>query len=373
MVAFFCRTPIHIFRSIQLRVQMLNDTKCDIYVFDTFPLSELIVRRLETMGSFNEVYYIRDEEYLKVGMGADFRTAVGKSSFKKLLMRTTYSQIFLFNVYGSFNDLIFNTLYKNNNRLIVNMIEDGPSIYHIETYDKGLFKKYIYPLTGLKDYLENITYWWFSEPDFMENITDSPKKKIPKVSRNDRKFVQEINTVFNYKGNTLIEDAEIIIMEECYWNDGLLKTNDDYSLFRQLSQLFSDRRITVKLHPRTRSNRFKDGFRVIEADGIPWEVYALNMDMNNKILVSMSCATMVSTKLLYGDETFSLLLYPIVEDKILCVDTMEKYLTEERKRKIDSQIELYKDREKFAKAESIDTACHILTNWLREIDEKKVE
>lgn len=33
MIAFFCRTPIHIFRTIQLKYEMFEKEKVDVYVF----------------------------------------------------------------------------------------------------------------------------------------------------------------------------------------------------------------------------------------------------------------------------------------------------------------------------------------------------
>lgn len=376
MTAFFCRTPIHIFRAIQFKMQLLSQEKCDIYIFDTFPSAKKMFERIKEYDLFADVYYICDSDYLRNGRADALRTTILPSSFKKILIKKEYKQIFLFNIYGAFNELIFNVLKRNNEQLIVNMVEDGPSIYHIEEYKDGTIRKLIYPILNIKSYLKNIDCWWFSKPELMEALYDGIKKEIPHINKQDKKFINIINYVFGYKSNALIDNAEIIIMEECYWSDGLLKTNGDFNLFLKIKESFSDNTIVVKLHPRTRENRFGKEFNVVEANGIPWEVYALNMNMDNKILISLSCATMISTKLLYNEETYSLLLYPIIEDSIKNTNNGSKYLTEERKQKIDSQANLYDRKDKFYKASDIDEALKIVKRWIEEItllsEEKKI-
>lgn len=365
MIAFFCRTPMHVFRTVQLKLELYPNEGCKIFVFDTFPGSKEMCERIKNTGLFEDVLFFCDSDYLKRGKASELRTTIESSGFKSYLKNEYYDEIYLYNVYGAFNELIFNVLHKKNKSLIVNMVEDGPSIYHIESYDKGFFRRYVYSLIGLKSYLEKIDYWWFSKPELMDPLYNGEKKELPSIDKTNKQMVDAINSVFAYDYDSTIAKADFLIMEECYWNDGLMPGNDDYQLFMQLKKEYNDKKIVVKLHPRTKVNRFKRDFDTVEANGIPWEVYALNMEMENKILVSLSCATMISSKLLYGEETFSLLLYPIIEDRIIVKDTGEKYLTEDRKRKIDSQAKLYVDGSKFVKAKTVDQAIKTLNNWLK--------
>lgn len=368
MNAFFCRTPIHVFRAVNLIFDVFMENDADIFIFDTFPYSEIIADKLLKLKLFTNVYYIHDKDYLKIGRADGLRTTIYSSQFKDILVKKKYDEIYLFNIYGAFNDLIFNVLIKNNKNMRVNMIEDGPSIYHIEAYGEGLIKKFVYPIVNMKSYLHHIDIWWFSEPELMETLNGGIKNQLPKIDKKNRDFINKINYIFSYEENNLIENADIIIMEECYWTDGLLKNNEDFFLFKTLVEKMNNSKTVIKLHPRTKINRFTDGFKVVPANGIPWEVYALNMNMNKKILVSLSCATMISTKLLYGEETYSLLLYPILEDAIINKQNGEKYLTFERKEKIDSQKNLYVDKNKFFKAKTIDEANIVLNNWIRSIE-----
>lgn len=366
MKAFFCRTPIHVFRSIQLTMQVFPQDNCDIYVFDTFPQSDGVAGRLNNLRIFANVFYIYDKEFMRYGVADSLRTTCLSSEFKKILLSNNYEDVFVFNVYGAFNELIFNVLKKKNRTLKFNIVEDGPSIYHIQKYKAGVTKKFLYPLFGVHSYLDNVKKWWFSIPELMDPLNNGEKEKLPKVNRADTEFVSVINNVFKYDNNHLIRTAKIIFMEECYWSDGLLPNGEDLKLIKEIQSQIGEQ-IVVKLHPRTKEDRFSEEFNVVPANGIPWEVYALNMNMDEKVLISLSCSTMVSTKLLYGDETYSLILYPIVEDKIRDKKNGEKYLSDERKAKIDSQSNVYAKKDKFAKADTVSDAIDILDRWLMRI------
>lgn len=366
MIAFFCRTPIQVFRAVQLKMEWFSDTVCDIYVFDSFTSSESIYHSLKNKNIFLNCYHIIDQSYMKEGKCAEIKALFARSSFKKLLEINYYDEIYLFNVYGICNTLIYNVLIKNNGSMIVNLVEDGPALYYFEPYNPNLIKRICYKLLGIKHYIKNIDFWWFSEPDYMDTLFNGVKKKLPYAHKTDITFVNTINEIFGYAPDENVINADILIMEECYWSDGLLKDDSDYKLFKRIKDTFPDKKIVVKLHPRTRENRFKKEFTSIPANGIPWEVYALNMNMERKILVSLSCGTMISTKMLYGEETYSLLLYPLLEERILCRDG-SKFLNNERKRRIENERRLYDNKNKYVIAKNFDMAINILNSWLKDI------
>lgn len=72
-----------------------------------------------------------------------------------------------------------------------------------------------------------------------------------------------------------LQNADVILMEECYSNDGLIK-NEDIELFKQVIDIDKKFNSVVKLHPRSKTNRFENKFNVIKSQGISGEVYILN-------------------------------------------------------------------------------------------------
>lgn len=362
-IAFLCRTPIHVFRTIQLKRQLLKREDADVYLFDTFPESGQVARRLRDTGMFANVYEIAEASYLVPGKASDLRTCLKLSDFSQLLEEQDYDQLFGFNIYGAFNDLAVTRLKKHNPKLIFHMVEDGPSIYHIERR-KPKTKAYLYPLLGLQDATEHIDFWWFSCPKWMEPFGTGEKRQLPTVNKKDVGLVEAVNHVFGYREVPQLKQARLLFMEECYRNDGLLTQDLDAALFDSIRRQFPEEKCLVKLHPRSRENRFADTFPVMPQTAVPWEVYALNENLENKILISLSCATMISSKLLFDEEPCSLLLYPVLEQQIRDKATGRPYFTSERKQKLELQRTLYRNPQRFRIAQTLEEGQQILQSWI---------
>ena len=367
MIAFFCRTPYHVFRTVQLKFQIYGGIDAEVYIFDTFPNAEKVTDGLRQTNVFSDVFFIKDKENFNYGKMGLVRSIYKKSYLKQLIDGKKYSELFFFNVFAMSNDVVINVVKQTNSSCIINMVEDGPTLYDIYLMD-GFSQKVVYPVLGLWVPSKCIDYWWFSVPEKMHPPGNGKKKRIPQVDKSVDGLIETVNTAFSYKENPVIRDAQILFMEECYWNDGLLKGNDDLELYKTIKDYYPELKSCVKMHPRTKINRFKDDFNVIEADGIPWEVYALNMDMTNKIMISMLCSTMTSTKFLFGKETFSLLLYPMFVDKVREVKSGDIYFTENRLNQVKAQIELYDDQSKFVIAESLEQVFSTINSWLSRIN-----
>lgn len=362
MIAFFCRTPIHIFRTIQLKYEMFEKEKVDVYVFSSFNGASNIVQRLKKINIFENVYYIDDSTYMKGRHLVDLKACVIKSEFKKILSEKKYRELFTYNIYGPFNEVGYNVLKKNNIDLKYNVVEDAPTVYGMQ-YKENKCIKYLFKIFNLKSSIRNINCWWFSSPESMSPFRNGKKQKLPMVSRQNKKMCQTINYVFEYKEDVDLQNADVILMEECYSNDGLIK-NEDIELFKQVIDIDKKFNSVVKLHPRSKTNRFENKFNVIKSQGIPWEVYILNCPMKDKILISLSCATMTSGKFMFGEESYSLLLFPIIEDKVIDTYDKSKYFTEERKKKLSSQKQMYDDKNKFFIAGTVKEAKNKLFEWL---------
>lgn len=361
-IVVICRTPIHVFRSIQLKYFIWQTDDVDLYVFDTFPRSDVLSEKIRDVGLFEHVYYFAENKNIVKGKMSDFRSVFRRGEFQEKLSEVKYDELFVFNLHGTFIEVAYNIIRRNNQDVVFNMVEDGPSIYYVERRVSNSVEK-VFPLFGLKSAQDNIDVWWFSRPDMMEVFGDGVKKALPRIDRDERKFVELINDVFSYSPSKSVEDADVLFMEECYRNDGLLKTDDDKDLFGRIMKEFPQHKYLLKLHPRTKVNRFDNLCEVLPQDGIPWEVYALNYRMNDKILISISCTTMVSSTLLYGDETYSLLLYPLLKNKVIDKNTGKSYFTTEVEKKIVNQQELFKDKNRFCIANTYEDASKRLSEW----------
>ena len=366
MIAVLCRTPVHVFRTIHMKNVLWNNKDVDIYVFDSFSGAEEVVKRLKKSGLFSRVLYIEDSTFSRNGYFKYTRAVLGTTTLKTELKKRLYDELYTFNIYGIANEIAYNTLKKKNKNLIFNMVEDSPYIFPVVRKITRR-NKCIFSLLGLKNAQDNVDFWWFSLPDFIKPFGKGKKKQLPPMCKTDLVFRNIINDIFCFKGNKDFEKAEIIFMEESFYNDGLMKENNDLELFKMLRDVVPDKKCIVKMHPRSKENRFKDDFYVMPSDGIPWEVYALNYSVNKKILVSIGCTTMISSKLLFDDETYSLLVYPILKDKVIDMQTGKSYFTEKWIEKLELQKSVYSDPSKYVIANDVQQAVDTIIAWTKRI------
>ncbi|MBQ9610610.1 MAG: hypothetical protein IJV15_14350 [Lachnospiraceae bacterium] len=360
---FLCRTPIHVLRTIQLKFELYEHSSVDICIFDSFKGSDKIIERINNKSIFDYVLYVSDSDYMYDGKFSDLVSYIKKSNYKKFLKSNIYDELFTYDIFGQFNEIAYNVLRKNNSNLVYNMMEDGPTLYYVERIDSKT-KKYLYTLFGLKNSLDYIDNWWFSRPDLMTVFGNGIKKSIPKVDKNNLDMIKYMNYVFDYKDSEDIRNADIMFMEECFCNDGLLKDSKDLRIFKGIKSAIENVDCVVKIHPRSVDNRFDGDFKVLPNDGIPWELFALNMDVSKKIMVSIACTTMISSSMLFGEESFSLMLYPMFINDIIDLRKKTPYFNGDRVEKLLEQTKVYKNPERIQVAESTDEAIEIIKKWI---------
>ena len=58
-IAYFCRTPIQVFRTIQLQIQINVEKKADCFIFDSFAGSKKIYENIKKI-NFEGMHYRTD-------------------------------------------------------------------------------------------------------------------------------------------------------------------------------------------------------------------------------------------------------------------------------------------------------------------------
>lgn len=344
MVAFIAQTSIHVLRAIQMKLELpeFKEEKADIFLVNTFLGVDKIEKTLKKCGLFNDVYVLEQNDYQ--GRGVVYKYLYTNNWMKQLLSKNQYNFLVTFNLESPINTIFYNSLRKNKSFKYY-CVEDGPGFYKI--YWKTNWKKKIQAsIFGVMNPPDNVDIWWFSCPNLMDVPTENAiKKQLPLLNRRDYKMVKIANEVFGFERDAEIEDADILIMEESYFNDGLLKNNDDFILYKKIKESFPNQNILVKLHPRTSINRFKNDFNCIEKSFIPWELFELNYDMRDKLFIAIMCTTLISPKILFDDENNVIQLFPIFKNKI--ISEGEIYINGDREKILLKEKELYEDQTKF--------------------------
>lgn len=360
MNLFLCKTPIQVLRAIQLTYYNVDGFgHSSICIFDTFDISKKIVSQLKDTDVFQEVYYVKNNDFKK-GKCNYLRSFFEKNFLSNIVSNNSISSISIFNVdtYDSF--AIYNQLKR---KVRVYYIEDAPMIYSFKTPSKR--NQFFYGIFGLKFPIFYVDGWYFSAPDLMKTINDAPVHRLPYFNKNDKEFLDLVNAVFEYAEEPVLNQAKVIFMEESLYTDGILKNSADFYLYREIYHRYSDTNFAVKLHPRTRENRFKNELDVLEKSSIPWEVYLLNSQMNNKIFISMACSTMISPKLLFSEEYRSILVYKLLDKDAIRTDG-SPYFDKEWINALEKLPKLYNDKEKVLVPESKEKLFDILDKWIKE-------
>ncbi|MDT2370759.1 hypothetical protein P6Z85_11500 [Enterococcus faecium] len=359
MNLFLCKTPMQILRAIQLTYYKEDGFENSaICIFKTFNQADNLYQRISKLGLFKETYLF-DNDYLK-GKFSYFRNYFNDNRFCTLMNKYLYTSISMFNS-DSYDAFVIYNLLKRKHAVDVYYIEDAPMIYSYLVPNKR--NVIVGKILGLKFPIFEVTRWYFSVPEKMKRTNDAEVIKLSPLDRNDKAFVKIVNEVFDYTEDVLVNKTNIFIMEECFFTDKIITDNSDYILYKLIKNRYPNKQFTVKLHPRTKINRFETEFDCIQKSTVPWEVYLLNQNMNNALFISLSCGTVLSPKLLFGEEYRCMMLYQLFKDKAIR-PTGAPYYTKEWEYLLSDITALYTRKENIAIPSNYEEMYTILEKWV---------
>lgn len=324
MIAFVCASPIQVIRAFQMKLRMPEfGDDADLFLCSSFKGATEIAERIRRENIFNETQYL-DTRVL--GKASTFKMLYS-SAFSKALKQRKYSKLVSFNIENNIVQALYN-INKHNLNFEYHCVEDCPAIYNV--YLAHPYKRFdLHKILHIEKQCFHITAWWSSCPQFIsvpaEYTTDI--RKLPKINVDDTELLELVNRVFNYKPDPILDEANALIMEESHFTDGFITDNSDYVLYKKIKNRYPELNFAVKLHPRTKVNRFKNDFPVMHAQNIPWELFVwnrINVDSPELMQISIVCSTMVSDKLLFDDEGQKVILSKLFYDKIKSVNGVSR-------------------------------------------------
>lgn len=318
MIAYVCNSPIQIMRAIYLkRAAFLSEEIGDLYIGAICPDKNKLISNIRKTNIFENVYEVSEKNLTRYDL---MKYLYGISSKMRKIRRKRYDKLVSFNIEDYFVQALYNINYKTVG-FEYHCVEDGPFLYQL--YAPQRYGKYNFMnILGIKKQAFYAKKWWFSCPEYtvLPDGIDSEIEKLDPISPYDNDYLRLINTIFDYKPDKLLDQADLLIMEESHYTDGLMIDNYDFKLYKKLLDRYKGKKIIVKLHPRTDKDRFSpNGFKVLSNSKIPWELYVLNHIHNSTkpiALVSIVCGTMFSDKFMFGVEGKKLLLGPLFYDSI---------------------------------------------------------
>lgn len=365
MNAFICNSPMQIMRAIQLKTSVdYFEEDADIFISDIFNGAIMVADNLRKQKIFQTVILVNQRELdskklLTIFYGNNY--ILQKFSFH------SYQKLIAFNVSAKQIDILYN-LNKFNEEFEYHCVEDAPNTCLIPEYSQN---RWYHPnkFVGLEQPCYHISKWWTSCPELISipEVYHTTKEKLPTINIFDEYLVRLINETFGYIKDKDLEEADVLIMDESHYQDGLMIDNADFKLYKKIKDRYKNAKLLVKMHPRTKDNRFEAEFKILKNSYIPWEVYALNRAKNKSkdlLQISICCTTMVSDKLLFDYEGTKIFMAPLFYDKIRTGNDNAPRVCLDSTARIEKIRDTYHDKNQFIIVDSEDALFTILNQKL---------
>ena len=333
---FYCCTPFQIMMAAAFKMTILKGEQVDIIVSDLINGSEALFDNISKTCFFTKAMYLKNYKF-------DYVHKSRKEEIKKILNRRALFNCLLpdlgkydcFYVADSLQSInvIYEILKRKNKDLSLYYYEEGPVAVlcdqgnHFKRKEEYFGKKreLINALLGCQ-YVDGSFDAAYSsvydkmEPNYFE------WRALPVISATELKeYVEILNTFWGYGHDDTLKH-KIVFLEESFYVDN--RGNRDFEIVRDLLDNAHGRDVLVKLHPRTRDNRFKElGIDVYKNVSVPWELVALNRDLDDTILVCVGSGAILYPKLYWNIEQKSIALLNCKEYQFPYIKNNEYYET----------------------------------------------
>ena len=315
-----CDTPFQIMMAVAFRMTILQDETVELIVSDIISNAEILYKNILNSGIFDKTYFLKDYEidYGKHSggeLGTLHRLIHRKKIISSLLpLRGKVDAFYSSDTLPSI-EWIYDKLLSDNPDLNMYFYEEGP-ISVLCDQGKHFRQPFEYSTSGLNrllDSLLNIKHinghynGAFTSVGNYMSPSYFPWMEIPKISTSNLKaYISILNGFWNYQKSDILKN-KVVFLEESFYTDG--RENRDMEILNDLIKVLGKDRILVKMHPRTRINRYeKIGVSVYQNTSVPWELLALNGDLDRTLLVCIGSGAAIHPKLYWNIDQSSIAL-----------------------------------------------------------------
>lgn len=322
-ILFTCNTAYQIIVAVQLRLTEFKEYKADIIITDIVKNHLKVCKNLEEACVFDNVINAEVKEldfisnkFLKL----DFyfkKKIMSQNSKTMLLMKKNRYDIYLFANLGGFATRLGKYLTSTNKNMEYYMFEDGISSYSyiygetlMRNFNDNSFIDKLKSVIG-RNIFKRVSKYYLFNPQFMVWDCMYSVCTISPISSTRERLLLIFNKVFEYENCKDDYKEKIVFFEESYFADGF--EIDDVSVIKRLAESYGEDDLLIKLHPRNPINRFeKLGIRTCQDQEIPWEIVALNINLDDKVLLTISSSAVVNTFVLLNCEVKMVFLYELL-------------------------------------------------------------
>lgn len=303
---FLCKTPYQIMVVTQLVLTEFKSACNDIIIADTIVNQMQLLKTVKSSGVFNVVsphdtkakYQNRKKSYF---FANGFLNKLGIYR-KNFTITTQYDRFFICNL-GYDETILYREAKKISPLIECYMFEDGFASY-TQMYKEFFDKMNEYK--GIKHRLihcyRKLIYQAFMEIKGIYAFTPAlydwkpaiPVIEISKIDSENKNILTKLNKIFGVDELMDTYEENFIFFEESYFADG--EKIGDVELVQSICKNIDKSNFVVKIHPRNPVNRFKElGFKTNTNTSVPWEIIALNIDSENKILITIASGSALTS------------------------------------------------------------------------------
>ena len=336
---FLCNTLYQLIGASSIR-EMFPSDQADLILSDHTTRNKKIFDRFQKEKLiFDNIYYIEtkylyeyDNRLSNYERNKDYKE---DTTISKMMNLNNYDMFFCANA-EPFSTRVVNYLMHKNKHIQINWFEDGLSAYSFDKCYfpswKGKIKAELKNALGLFGVTSSVSSYYVFQPDKM---LWTPKAAIKQIQPISEKLSIELGQLFDFSNCVDKYEEKYIFFE-----DGAMdwSTNADVELVKVIAEIVGKENIIVKIHPRNPVNRFKElGFKTNQDTSIPWEIIASNIDIENKVLISMYSQSVITPEVLLGRNGIVIALgdvegYSDSKVKELFAYIKEQYLNKKRDR-----------------------------------------
>ncbi len=336
-----------------LRMSLYKDDVVDLVIYKSFQSASDLYSHVRETDVYRNVY-LADTSLTKCGNKYTFLEKLPKyfvylwSMIKpqKVLANIIGEEIhdkydeFLFNGFGALPECIFNSCYRINKNIICHRFEDGYSSYFtVYNSKKNRIRRSLESIAAIifdRQFIDDfVKSFYFQEPQMV--MTTFPYKVVgaPKFGRHNKELVDFLNKSFDYKLEATAKKKVF------FFEDGRMffesTTNEEVDIVSEISKIIEPASILVKMHPRTKKNRFeKIGIDTMKTSNIPWEVIQLNHDYGGCIFITITSSPIFSSDIYFGDKCYKILLYKCLKNPPSSIDEKFKAYVHKYKERFGS-------------------------------------
>lgn len=322
MYLFLIMTPSQLLNAIVLSKTVLKDVDCDAYMTANL---EKYKGAVENNNVFKNVY---SYELLPDITGRE-------NPFKRMLVRIknaldikkiydmmpsdlrSYDRIFASGISLRNYEIYYAAKWLNPS-IRISLYEEGLCEYYILT-EKSKSKKLFSHFFFHSYYLEDCRELYVYEPSIVKSSWDNISvKAIPRFF-DDKELLSLLNEVFDFNiEETFVYKNKVVFLESCYDEDLELEKHQ-LELLNRVVESVGDENVLVKMHPSSPNDKYPENIKKVYSK-TPFEILALNMELDRCAFVSVCSSAIINPKLILNKEPVVLCLDRINHKELIEAD-----------------------------------------------------